>query len=154
MQATWYRFFKATLSFCVCRQSQRNVHTMIFQSHVHSLQRVVTTIPINLHSTHTYTRAVWRCDGSHRWLVIAQIPVYLKHYFHLRLYIYAVFLWDKIKMPLNSDGELKYDMARHIVRVVVVFFFAFLECMFYSIRCGKPDFHVCWCWSVVPTQHI
>lgn len=118
MKTTWYLFFlNHSLALCVQTKSTKCAHDDI--SKPRAFITACGNNNTNKSAQHTRTRAVWRCEGSHWWLVIAQIPVYLRHYFHLRSHIYAVFLWDKIKMPLNSDGELKYDMARRILCVVL-----------------------------------
>lgn len=113
------RCFQTTLRECEDERgrTQRNVHTMIFQSHVHSLQRVVTIIPTNLHTAHAHKQ--WLCEGSHWWFVVAQIPVYLKHYFRLHFRILCeIFLWDKIKNAFEFGWGIKirYGTA-HTVRL-------------------------------------
>lgn len=101
---------------------------------------MVTKILTNLHSTK------WRCDGSHWWSVIAQIPVYSKHYFRLYCCICAI----PVRQNKNAF-EFGWGIKIWYSTAYASFFFG-ISCMFHSILFRwfwKTDFHVCWCWSML-----
>lgn len=78
MKVTWYFL---NHSVCAWTKSTKRAHDDI--SKPRAFITACGNNNANKSAQRAHTQTVLRCEGSHWWLVIAQIPEYLKHYFRL-----------------------------------------------------------------------